>query len=53
MVGENGNNAPINFLIKHLEWVNKHFPAKGVLRKPTGVSAFAGRFLLGIRPVPW
>lgn len=53
MAGENGNNAPVNFLTKHLEWVNKHFPAKGVLRKPTGVPALTGRFLSGIRPIAW
>lgn len=53
MAGENGNNAPINFLIKHLEWVNKHFPAKEVLRKPRGVPAFTGRFVSGIRPILW
>lgn len=33
------NNAPINLLIKHLEWVNKHFTAV-VLRRPTGVPVY-------------
>lgn len=33
------NNAPINFLIKHLEQMNKHFTA-GVLTRPTGVPMY-------------
>lgn len=52
MAGETVNNTPINFLIKHLEWVNKHFTA-GVLRTPTGVPVHIGRFLSRIRSIPW
>mgnify|MGYP001855528614 CR=1 FL=1 len=28
MAGETGNNASVNFLIVHLEWVNEYFPEK-------------------------